>query len=233
MIWKMINIAPALYGQSDKYIRVWLYLFNEVAKGNNRFTSKSIIDECKVTRHGLYDILNRGIDLLNKHQIIINIYRGRATDNQFELKFDISSSINQIPAVTELEDINQSQNKQPQINKKIKKEIKSEHQLAINIIITYLNDVTNKSYRTDTQSTIQLITNKLNNGFTIEQFKYVIDIKASHWLNTDMDKFLRPETLFGNKFEGYLNETINNTKQSSSVNQARIRNAEESINRDW
>ena len=41
-----------------------------------------------------------------------------------------------------------------------------------------------------------------------KDFYRVIDIKSSQWLDNDMCKFLRPETLFSNKFEGYLNEGV-------------------------
>jgi uncharacterized phage protein (TIGR02220 family) len=52
-----------------------------------------------------------------------------------------------------------------------------------------------------------LISARLNEGFTVQDFKTVIDNKVSSWFgNKDMEKFLRPETLFGTKFEGYLNE---------------------------
>lgn len=51
-----------------------------------------------------------------------------------------------------------------------------------------------------------LIRSRLNEGFVEEDFFKVIDIKSKQWLNTNMEKFLRPETLFSNKFEGYLNE---------------------------
>jgi hypothetical protein len=34
----------------------------------------------------------------------------------------------------------------------------------------------------------------------------VIDNKVSEWKNTEMAKFIRPETLFGTKFESYLNQ---------------------------
>jgi len=43
---------------------------------------------------------------------------------------------------------------------------------------------------------------------TLEDFKTVIDKKCSEWLNTDMEKYLCPETLFGSKFEKYLNQKI-------------------------
>ena len=43
-------------------------------------------------------------------------------------------------------------------------------------------------------------------GFTVDDFKKVIDKKCAEWMGTDWEKYLRPETLFGTKFEGYLNQ---------------------------
>ena len=42
-------------------------------------------------------------------------------------------------------------------------------------------------------------------------FKKVIDSKSKEWLNTDFEKYLRPATLFGSKFESYLNEANKKT----------------------
>lgn len=44
-------------------------------------------------------------------------------------------------------------------------------------------------------------------SFTLDDFKTVIDKKVKEWKGTSMEQYLRPETLFSNKFEGYLNQT--------------------------
>lgn len=44
----------------------------------------------------------------------------------------------------------------------------------------------------------------------------MIDNKVAEWKGTDMEKFLRPETLFGNKFEGYLNQQVSNKKSDDN-----------------
>lgn len=82
----------------------------------------------------------------------------------------------------------------------------------INIIIDYLNDKSGKNFKSNTDKTISKLIARFKEGFTIDQFKKVIDIKTTEWLNTDFEKFLRPETLFGNKFEGYLNQQSINPK---------------------
>jgi len=74
-------------------------------------------------------------------------------------------------------------------------------------IIGYLNAKTGSNYRATTPKTKQFIQARLNEGFTAEDFKTVIDNKCLDWLrNNDMKKYLRPETLFGTKFESYLNQ---------------------------
>lgn len=74
-------------------------------------------------------------------------------------------------------------------------------------VIDYLNAKTGSSYRATTEANIKPIRARLNDGFSVEDCKKVIDIKAGQWLNTEQSKYLRPETLFRpSKFEGYLNE---------------------------
>lgn len=75
-------------------------------------------------------------------------------------------------------------------------------------IIDYLNLKTNKKYKSTSTKTKEIISTRWNESFTLEDFIKVIDIKSIEWLSTDMEKFLRPETLFSNKFEGYLNQPM-------------------------
>ena len=73
-------------------------------------------------------------------------------------------------------------------------------------IIDYLNLKANTQYRHNIKKTQSLINARFNENFTIEDFKKVIDNKVNEWKNTEMEKYLRPETLFGTKFESYLNQ---------------------------
>ena len=97
------------------------------------------------------------------------------------------------------------------------KEEEREEDIDINIyseIIDYLNYKANTNYRVNNKKTRASINARITEGFTVEDFKKVIDIKSSEWLNTNMQQYLRPETLFGTKFEGYLNQKI--TKQTGN-----------------
>lgn len=76
---------------------------------------------------------------------------------------------------------------------------------AIDEVIDYLNEKTGKKYKSDTKKTITLLNSLFNKGYKIEDIKKVIDKKTADWMNTDFEKYLRPETLFKmNKFEGYI-----------------------------
>lgn len=74
-------------------------------------------------------------------------------------------------------------------------------------VIEYLNDKTNASYRAGTRKTMELIRARWKEGFRLDDFRKVIDLKAAEWLNDPIwNKYLRPETLLGPKFESYLNQ---------------------------
>lgn len=73
-------------------------------------------------------------------------------------------------------------------------------------IVAHLNRRADTKYKPTTPNTRKLIKARLKEGFTVEDIKLVIDKKCDEWINNpDMAKFLRPDTLFSNKFEGYLN----------------------------
>ena len=72
-------------------------------------------------------------------------------------------------------------------------------------IVDYLNQKAGTGYKASTPKTQSLIKTRLKEGFTVDDFKKVIDNKVAEWKGTDMAQYLRPETLFGTKFEGYLN----------------------------
>jgi len=88
-------------------------------------------------------------------------------------------------------------------------------------IINYLNKKTKKDFKPSTKVTKEKINARLNEGFTIEDFQKVIDNKAKDWLtDPKMNEYLRPETLFGTKFESYLNKS--EPKKGKKVNMDEI-----------
>lgn len=74
-------------------------------------------------------------------------------------------------------------------------------------IVEYLNKKTGKSFSYKTKGTIEKIDARIKEDYTLDDFKKVIEHKSDHWLGDQtMNRYLRPETLFGNNFESYLNE---------------------------
>jgi uncharacterized phage protein (TIGR02220 family) len=73
-------------------------------------------------------------------------------------------------------------------------------------IISYLNEKAGRNFKTTIAKTKSAIKARMKEGFTVDDFKTVIDKKCAEWIgDPKMEKYLRPETLFGTKFEGYLN----------------------------
>lgn len=75
----------------------------------------------------------------------------------------------------------------------------------ISEVVQALNDETGSHYRPTSKATMRHVLARLREGFTVEDCKEVIRKKSEEWGGTEMAKYLRPETLFGPKFEGYLN----------------------------
>lgn len=73
-------------------------------------------------------------------------------------------------------------------------------------IIDHLNLKAKTKYKASSKGTRTLIHARWMEEFTLEDFQIVIDKKVASWTNTDQEMYLRPITLFGPKFEGYLNE---------------------------
>lgn len=73
-------------------------------------------------------------------------------------------------------------------------------------IIDYLNSKTGKNYRANIQKNKALIKARWSEGYQLDDFKQVIDNMVKSWSGTEYAKYLRPETLFGTKFDGYLNQ---------------------------
>jgi hypothetical protein len=70
---------------------------------------------------------------------------------------------------------------------------------TIKSILVQLNAVAGTNYQSKTAATQKVIAARLNDGFTAE--------------DPQMKKYIRPITLFGPKFEGYLNEVVKAPKQ--------------------
>lgn len=84
---------------------------------------------------------------------------------------------------------------------------KEEEHIPFSEIVEYLNEKVGTRYRASTPKTQAHIRARWNEGYRLDDFKRVIDVKVAEWLKDEkMCKYLCPDTLFGTKFEKYLNQ---------------------------
>lgn len=99
----------------------------------------------------------------------------------------------------------------PPITKDIKsiKKNNVEKHLDVVSVIDYLNKKTGRNYKASSKATQRFVNARFREGYTLPDFKSVIDVKVKEWLKDDYwNKFLRPSTLFSpTNFENYLEES--------------------------
>ena len=111
------------------------------------------------------------------------------------------------------------------ISSSIKKEYKESSQESdfTVAVVDYLNEKAGTHYRAGVAKTQSLIKARANEGFTEADFRTVIDKKCADWIGTEYEQYLRPQTLFGTKFESYLNGVpYNNRFQTQKKRPANV-----------
>lgn len=92
-------------------------------------------------------------------------------------------------------------------NKRKNGSAKAEPKAIHKEVIDYLNDKIGARYKASSDVSKRLIDARVKEGYKLDDFKQVIDNKVATWgQDQKMSKYLRPQTLFGTKFESYLNE---------------------------
>lgn len=82
----------------------------------------------------------------------------------------------------------------------------SDENLLCTKIINYLKSQSYQEYKASDPEAMEIIKSKIAEGFIYDDFKRVIDCKCKEWLGSKFDVYLRPSTLFGDKFQRYLNQ---------------------------
>ena len=145
------------------------------------------------------------VDGTRNHSRIITINKMLSTDNKmlFRGKQNVNTPLTNCLETKENKTINKTSN-----NKSKQKELCER-------VISYFNSKTGKNIKA-IDSNIKIIQARLNeNEYTFEDFKYVIDIKFAEWVNDiKMSKYIQPSTLFGSKFDQYLNQDIDHIQQA-------------------
>lgn len=171
-------------------------------------------------QYGMIEIVNNTITIPNweKHQSLDKLEqakeknRQRVAAHRERQKALASGNDYGNVTVTPCNDI-EKEKEEDKEKEKIKKEIYA-------AIISRLNEKAGTNYRASSKATQGHINARIAEGYTLEDFFAVIDKKCAEWKGGEMEKYLRPETLFGNKFENYLNAPITNNggTQNGQIN---------------
>ena len=146
-------------------------------------------------------------DLLKTQDVEIHNLVNNSLNKSISNKLDIYNK--QTNPISNKLDIDNSEiySRETKNNTESKKDIELKEN--IKCIIDYLNESTNSKFKYDNKQTIRDIKARFKEGYVLDDFYDVIDKKVKEWFNTEMEKYLRPSTLFGNKFENYINQKNN------------------------
>lgn len=77
------------------------------------------------------------------------------------------------------------------------------------VVLAHLNQISGSRFQ-KSRTSLENIRARLQEGFSVDDLKLVIDLKHEHWSGNDQQyQYMRPETLFGpKKFDGYLSSAI-------------------------
>lgn len=172
---------------------------------------------------GMIDIIDDVITIpnWNKHQTLDAYEQKKLRDRQYQAQRRAAQKAlidNKNKKIVDKSSINRRQIVEQSSCVAISEEDKEreEEKEIYKYIVDYLNQKAGKNFRANIKKTKTLIHARLEEGFTQDDFITVIDKKCDEWLGTEWEKFLRPETLFGTKFEGYLNAKVTK-KQNTGV----------------
>ena len=187
-------------GWHDKEGNVFQYYTNDQLMIDlNCNSNKTIIKIKKELKDaGLMTEVRQGMNLPNR--IYLEALNG-SVENTFQevQKVHLGSVENTLSEVQKVHTIKTENTKTENNNNKL---------LICKEVISYLNLKAKKNFKVDTASHHKFIKARIKEGYTLEDFKKVVDIMSTKWVGTEYEQYLQPQTLFGNKMDNYLNTTM-------------------------
>lgn len=183
-----------------EYPLVWSYIWSLSDDITSiRVSATKLLSIINLDKAKLYRILDYGCDLLDlefysRQNQIVFIKKELVTE-----ELDVKESIRSLSEI----DFQPEDETQKRLNKKAQK-LTGQYKDAIVMVIDYLNKKAATAYRYDTPKTQSLLISLFKRSYNLSDIYSVIDYKCNEWLNTESCVYLRPETLFGSKFESYL-----------------------------
>lgn len=206
---EIISFLKKLKHKSANHYDVWLSILFKLEETK----LIELHPRLDLPKTNYYRIINYGIKLWNESFEFTKIEMKYGKMQIIETK-DIPSIKTKKTKATIPKNVEIIENKIPIIESKI------DMDEVYDSIIQYLNSKANTNFKSKTTSYRTFINARFKAGHKIEDFYQVINIKSEEWIGTDFQKFIRPETLFGNKFGSYLNQkTIKKTNQDIAYEQ--------------
>jgi len=195
---ELMLFIKELRNKGALYYQTWMPLLIQYNGENGQTIKLSVTPN--VAKSTYYRIIQFGIDSFPKYIKNYSLVKKR---NEIIIYYIGNEVVEELELVKK--PIKEKKPRQPQVKPK------SNDDLIVEII-DFLNECTGKSYKPTSKVAILNINARLKEGYTKDDFIKVISVKATKWLNTKFEDYLTPNTLFGNKFESYLNEKINTEK---------------------
>lgn len=165
-----------------------------------QYALNGIEPELSGSAKGIFKLIKPQIDANNRR--FENGMKGGRPKNQTETK--------QKPKENQTKtEVKPNVNVNVNVNDNVKNNIvgKPDYESEIKQIVDYLNQKSQSSFKPKTDTTRKSIIARLKEGYTVDDFKRVIDAKVKDWSDSSMREYLRPQTLFRPaNFEAYLNE---------------------------
>jgi uncharacterized phage protein (TIGR02220 family) len=195
---ELMLFIKELRNKGALYYQTWMPLLIQYNGENGQAIKLSVTPN--VAKSTYYRIIQFGIDTFPKYIKNYSLVKKR---NEIIINYIGNEVVEELELVAK--PIKEKKPRQPQVKPKSNDDMIVE-------IIDFLNECTGKSYKPTSKVAIININARLKEGYTKDDFIKVISVKATKWLNTKFEDYLTPNTLFGNKFESYLNEKINTEK---------------------
>ena len=222
LTWKARGIFNYLWSQSNE----WQFYVSEVAQHSKDGENALQTGIQELEKHGYLKRINRhskkgkfdGLDwilddmgsLNRQAENTVNGEIQEKTPKKAEKPSDVRTAGRE-KRQTENRRLRNNNNKNYQYkeisNKRKNGSAKAEPKAIHKEVIDYLNDKIGARYKASSDVSKRLIDARVKEGYKLDDFKQVIDNKVATWAQDQkMSKYLRPQTLFGTKFESYLNE---------------------------
>ena len=214
---EIIDFINDLRKMGSIYYKIWFPIIIQFHKQETVIIKLNV--PLDISKSTYYRVINYGLNVFPKHVKMYSLSKNYSelilsiNEKPYDEKISSEPKIETIEAESiQLDPIVEK----PKAPRKKATEISYPNEVYEDIV-NFLNQATGKNYKTNSVINRKFITQRLNDGFTLEDFRQVISVKSTNWLGSKMEQFLRPETLFSNKFESYLNENIVSNAPNSNL----------------